>query len=162
MGFRVNRKYKLNPETADTALKNILEACDRPPNTVPSGKLVLRQKLIARLHDRTLILTVALLMIAFLVPLGIILMTKLPDRQGTPEPVALINDYVENGFLYLELSGDNILYEEAWMIDMDDEITSGIYDKQSGQICFPIPDSGEFNIYIPVKNDEPFQLLLTL
>ena len=162
MGLHKNKKYKLNPETADTALKNVLAACDKPPNTVPSDKLMLRQKLNTYLHNRPLILTAALLALAFLVFLGIILMTILPDRQGIPEPVALISDYVEDGSLYLELSGDNILYEEAWMSAIGGEQIPGIYDESTGLISFPFPDSGEYNIYIPVKHDDPFQLLLTL
>ena len=161
MGFRMNRKYKMNPETADAALKNVLEACDRPPNTVPSGKLALRQKLNAFLHNRPLILAAALLLMTFLVFSGII-MAGLPGRQSSPKPVALINDYVENGSLYLELSGDNILYAEAWMAAVDGEKIPGTYDEAAGLISFPFPESGEYNIYIPVENGDPFQLLLTL
>ena len=162
MEFQKNNKYELNLETADAALRNVLEACDRSSNTVSSSELILRQKQNTRLYNRMLILTTALLILTFLLPLGIVPVAKLLDRQGTPEPVALVNDYMEDGFLYLELSGDNILYEEAWMIGLDNETIEGIYDGQSGQICFPVPDSGEFNIYIPVKNDAPFHLLLTL
>lgn len=162
MGFHINRKYKLNPETADAALKNVLEACDRPPNTVHSGKLALRQKLNACLHNRPLILAAALLLMTFVLFLGIVLMTGLPDRKGTSLPVALINDYVEDGSLYLELSGDNILYAEAWMTAVDGEKIPGVYNESTGLISFPFPDSGEYNIYIPVKHGDPFQLLLIL
>lgn len=162
MRFHDSNKYELNLETADAAFQNILAACDRSPNAIPSGKLALQQKPNTRLYDRLLILTAALLILTFLLPLGIVPMAKLLDRRGTPEPVALLNDYVENGFLYLELSGDNILYEEAWMTSLDDEIISGIYDESTGLISFPFPNSGEYNIFIPVKNSDPFQLLLTL
>lgn len=162
MGFHQNKKYKMNLETADAALQNVLAACDQPPKTVPSGKLILRQKLKARLYDRMLIRTAVLLIPAFLLLLGIVPMTKLLDRQSTSEPVALVNDYVEDGSLYLELSGDNILYEEAWMTAVGGEKIPGNYDESTGLISFPFPDNGEYNIYIPVKNDDPFHLLLSL
>lgn len=152
----------MNLETADAALQNVLAACDQPPKTVPSGKLILRQKLKAHLHNRMLIQTAALLTLTFLLLLGIVPMAKLLERQGTPEPVALVNDYVENGSLYLELSGDNILYEESWMTAVNGEKIPGIYDESTGLISFPFPDSGEYNIYIPVKHDDPFHLLLSL
>ena len=162
MEFQKNNKYELNLETADAALRNVLEACDRSSNTVSSSELILRQKQNTRLYNRMLILTTALLILTFLLPLGIVPVAKLLDRQGTPEPVALVNDYVENDSLYLELSGDNILYEEAWMSAVDGEKIPGTYDESTGLISFPFPDSGEYNIYIPVKYNDPFQLLLTL
>lgn len=138
----------MNLETADAAFQNVLAACDKPPNTIPSSKVILQQKPNTHLYDRLLILTVALLILTFLLPLGIVPMEKLVERQPNPEPVTLVNDYVENNFLYLELSGGgNILYEEAWMTSVDGEKILGIYDKSTGLVSFPFPDSGEYNIY---------------
>lgn len=163
MNFHRNNKYKLNQETADAALQNILAACDRPPSTISSDELILQQKRNTRLHVRLHVLIAIALLLAFLLPLIIVPeAAKLLDRQGTLEPAALVNDYVENGSLYLELSGDNILYEEAWMTSLDDEIISGTYDESTGLISFPFPDSGDYNIFIPVEDDDPFHLLLTL
>lgn len=162
MRFRKSRKYELSPETANTTLQNVFEACDRPPNTISFDKLILRQKVNTRVYDRLLILMAILLMLTFLLPLGIVPMAEFLDKQSTPEPVTLIDNYVEDSFLYLELSGDNILYEEAWMSAVDGEIIPGTYDEATGLIRFPFPDSGEYNIYVPVKYDDPFHLLLTL
>lgn len=163
MSFHRNNKYKLNRDTADAALQNILAACDRPPSTIPSDELILQQKRNTRLHVRLLVLTAVALLLAFLLPMIIVPKTaKLSGKQKTPDPIALVNDYVENGSLYLELSGDNILYEEAWMTSLDDEIISGTYDESTGLISFPFPDSGDYNIFIPVKDDDPFHLLLSL
>ena len=162
MLFHKKHKYKMDPNTANATLQNVFTACDKPSNTAPFDKLRLRQKLNTLLHDRLRILTVAILLCTILLLLIAVPAAKLLNKQSNTIPVTLVNDYMEDGFLYLELSGDNIQYEEAWMAGMDGETISGIYDDQSGQIYFPVPDSGEFNIYIPVKNDEPFHLLLTL
>lgn len=159
MGF--HKKFKLNTETADATLRNVLEACDRPPNTVPSAKLKLRNRLNSLLNNRMSVLA-AIVLLVFLVLAGITLVAGLSGRQTAPDPVALINDYVEDGSLYLELSGDNILYAQAWMAAADGEKIPGVYDESTGLISFPFPNSGEYNIFIPIKNDDPFQLLLTL
>ena len=73
----------------------------------------------------------------------------------------LTRDYVENNILSLKFTGENILYEEAFMETLSGEIIAPLsVDSSKGVINFPFL-SEEANIYVPVKNGEPLHLLFT-
>jgi hypothetical protein len=83
------------------------------------------------------------------------------EKLLAPTPAVLTLDYVENNILSLKFTGDNILYEEAFMETVSGEIIEPLsVDSSKGVINFPFL-SEEANIYVPVKNGETLHLLFT-
>lgn len=162
MFFRKNKTYQMDMDTANAALQNILAACDKAPNTIPFDKIVLRQKANTKAYNTLLIITAILLLFTFLSPLTILPATNCYEHFFPSEPVALVNDYVADNILYLEFTGDNILYSQSYMETLAGErIYTISYDAQKGLICFPYDAVNETNIYIPIEGSEPLHLLLS-
>lgn len=162
MLFRKNKKYQMDMDAANAALQNILAACDKAPNTIPFDKLVLRQKANTKVYNTLLIITAIILLITFLSPLTIVPIATYTEKLLAPEPATLVNDYVQDNILYLEFSGDNILYEDCYMeTSAGEQFSPSSYDSGQGLICFPFDSSQEVNIYIPVKDNATLHFLLT-
>lgn len=162
MSFFRKKTYQIDIQKADSALQNIFAACNQSPNTIPFDKLVLRQKANTQIYNRLLIATAIILLFTFLAPFYIVPLSHVTEKLFTPEPVVLLNDYLEDDILYLQLAGDNILYEEAYLETHDGQRIAAVYhDKAKQLIGFPFPEEGESNIYIPIKNSEPLHFLLT-
>lgn len=162
MFFRKQKKYEMNKDIANRALQDVFTACDKAPNTTPFDKLVLREKANTRPYNRMLLLTAMLLALTFLTPLLIVPLTAQISRWRTPEPPELVNDYVEDSCLYLQFTGDNIQYEDAYLEKQDGTILPILsYDAKSKTICFPYIEDSESNIYIPIKGGGALHLLLT-
>lgn len=161
MFFHKKNRYELDMTTANNALQNILTTCNQPVNTIPFDKLVLRKKINAASYNRLIIATALIFVLTFLSPLAIIPLSELNERLFSPTPAVLTLDYVENNILSLKFTGENILYEEAFMETLSGEIIAPLsVDSSKGVINFPFL-SEEANIYVPVKNGEPLHLLFT-
>lgn len=161
MFFHKKNTYQLDMATANNALQNILSTCNQPVNTIPFDKLVLRRKINAAAYNRLIIATAVILLLTFLCPLAIVPLSKASATLLTPTPAELTLDYVEAGILNLEFTGDNILYDEAYMETLSGEIIHPLsVDSKNGRICFPFLTK-EANIYIPVKDASPLHLLFT-
>ena len=161
MFFHKKNRYELDMTTANNALQNILSTCNQPVNTIPFAKLVLRKKINAASYNRLIIATALIFVLTFLSPLAIIPLSELNERLFSPTPAVLTLDYVENNILSLKFTGENILYEEAFMETLSGEIIAPLsVDSSKGVINFPFL-SEEANIYVPVKNGEPLHLLFT-
>lgn len=162
MFFQRKNTYHIDLDKANTTLQNVFAACDQTPNTIPFDKLLLRQKVNTRVYNRLLIITATILLFTFLSPFIIVPVSTALERITAPEPVTLLNDYLENDILYLKLSGDGILYEEAYLETVDGHRESVIsYDIEEQIIALPYIEGKEANIYIPVENGTPFHLLLS-
>ena len=161
MFFHKKNRYELDMTTANNALQNILSTCNQPVNTIPFDKLVLRKKVNAASYNRLIIATALIFVLTFLSPLAIIPLSELNERLFSPTPAVFTLDYVENNILSLKFTGENILYEEAFMETLSGEIIAPLsVDSSKGVINFPFL-SEEANIYVPVKNGEPLHLLFT-
>lgn len=161
MFFHKKNRYELDMTTANNALQNILSTCNQPVNTIPFDKLVLRKKVNAASYNRLIVATALIFALTFLSPLAIVPLSELNARLFSPTPAVLALDYVEDNILSLKFTGDNILYEEAFMETMSGEIIAPLsVDSSKGVINFPFL-SEEANIYVPVKNGEPLHLLFT-
>lgn len=162
MFFHKHQKYEMNMETANAALQNVFAACDKAPNTIPFDKLVLREKLNTRCYNRLLFIAALLLLLTFLSPLAIVPVSEYLDSRFPTTEAKLITDYVENGYLYLQLEGDNILYKDAYLEKPDGTVIPvQSYDRKKGILCLPYIDDAETNIYIPLKNGKVLHLLLS-
>ena len=152
----------MDMDTANAALQNILAACDKAPNTIPFDKIVLRQKANTKPYNRLIVLTAVLLLLTFLSPLVIVPIATRLEPYFAPEPVKLINDYIEDDILYLQFSGDDICYDQAYIELPDGERTSSIpVDTDKGWIGFPYNGTEEINIYIPLEKGSHVHYLLT-
>ena len=161
MFFHKKNRYELDMNTANNALQNILSTCNQPVNTIPFDKLVLRKKVNAASYNRLIAATAVIFVLTFLSPLAIVPLSELNERLFAPAPAVLALDYVENDILSLQFTGDNILYEEAFMETMSGEIIRPLsVDASKSVISFPFL-SEEANIYVPVKGGEPLHLLFT-
>ncbi len=155
------KKYHLNPKQADATLQNIFVECHHAPNRVPFDKILLRQAIDTVTYDVLLCLTLFLLLFTFLFPLAVAPTDYLLKGHHISEESILVSDKLEDGVLCLTLSGDNILYEEAYQ-----ETNTGIresalsYDADTGTIYFTYHNT-ETNIYIPIENAQPLHLLLS-
>lgn len=161
MFFHKKNRYELDMTTANNALQNILSTCNQPVNTIPFDKLVLRKKINAASYNRLIIATAVIFVLTFLSPLIIVPLSELNDRLFAPAPAELTLDYVENNVLSLKFTGDNILYNDAYMETLSGERISPLsVDVSDRVISFPFL-SEEANIYIPVKNGTTIHLLFT-
>lgn len=155
-------KYQMNMDVANTALQNILNTCNQSPNTIPFDKLILRQKLNTRIYDRILLIISILLFLTFASPLIVVPVSTLAENIFVAKPVEILGNYVEDDTIYFELTGDNILYHDAYMITESGEQYSALsYDQKEQIICFPYFTNQEINFFIPVKNDTTIHLLLS-
>lgn len=154
----------MNLKMANETLQNVFAACEQPPNTIPFDKLVLRRKLNTRTYDSLLVLTAILLLLTFLAPLAVSPVSQLLNgkvQMQQDSEVYLISDSVSDNILCLTLSGDGILYHEAFQ-----ETSSGItesplsYDTQSRSLYFTYYET-ETNIYIPIENAPTLHLRLS-
>lgn len=162
MLFHKKSKYKMNIETANTALQNVFAACDKAPNTIPFDKLLLREKLNTHIYNRLLVIVLSVLLFTFLSPLAIVPASEFLESRFAPEKVQLADDYVKDGLLFIQLTGDNILFEDAYLEKADGSVIPVLsYDKKSKTLCFPFVEEQESNIYIPVKDSSPLHLLLS-
>lgn len=150
----------MNPTQANEVLQNVFAANKQPPNTIPFDKLLLRQKLNTRKYDYPLCLTALLLLLTFLSPLAVAPVSSI-FNDTRPAKVTLLSDTLQDGVLCLTLSGDGILYEEAYQ-ETADGITEPplSYDDESGKLYFTYYGT-ETNIYIPLENAPVFHLLLS-
>lgn len=150
--------YQMDQNAADAALQNILAACDKKPNTIPFEKLAQRRSSNTILYSIMLAATGVLLFLTMLLPFYI----KPLLAFTTPAKAELVHDYVEDDILYLELTGDGILYDRAYMETTDGRNEAVLsYDKATGMIAFPYHADTESNVYIPLKNGEKLQFLIT-
>ena len=148
MFFHKKNRYELDMNTANNALQNILSTCNQPVNTIPFDKLVLRKKINAASYNR-------------LTPLIIVPLSEFNEKVFAPAPAELTLDYVENNVLSLKFTGDNILYDEAFMETLSGEIIEPLsVDSAKGVISFPFLTE-EANIYVPVSGGETIHLLFT-
>lgn len=71
-------------------------------------------------------------------PLAIVPLSEMTEKLLAPTPAVLTLDYVENNILSLKFTGDNILYEEAFMETVSGEIIEPLsVDSSKGVINFP-------------------------
>ncbi|MGN1148583.1 MAG: hypothetical protein ACI4TB_09185 [Lachnospiraceae bacterium] len=151
----------MNPKQADAALQNIFAACEKSPNTVSLNKLALRQKANTRIYDRLLLLTAILLLLTFLSPLALSPAASLFGNDNSPSKATLVADSLTDGVLCLTLSGEGILYEEAYQETADGIVEGPVsYDESTGTIYFTY-HATDTNIYIPLENAPVFHLLLS-
>ncbi len=156
------KHYHMNMDQANETLQNVFAACEKAPNTIPFNKLVLRQKLNTRIYDRLIILTSCLLLIAFLSPLAVTPVNTFLNRNRDFSKITVESDYESGGLLYLTLTGDNILFDQAYQITADGTKELPIsYDEKCSIICFPYHSDMEVNIYIPAENGNSLQLLVS-
>lgn len=158
MRFHKKKSYQLDTAAANSALQNILSSCGQAPNTIPFDKLVLRRKANTAFYNRMLIATATVLLLTFLCPLVIVPASSL----FVVEPASLVEDYVKDELLYLELSGDHILYAEAYMETDSGAVFQPVFvEKRRSTIAFDFPTENA-KIYIPVKDADPLILFFNL
>lgn len=159
--FFNNKKYQLNSKQANDTLQNIFVACDRTPNTTSFDKILLRQKANTRTYDILLFVTMLLFIITFFLPLVLTPSDYLLRSDSASEQIVLVSDTLHDNVLSLTLSGDGILFDEAYQ-----ETDTGIreqalsYDQETGTICFAYHHT-ETNIYIPSEKAPTLHLLLS-
>lgn len=140
MFFHKKNRYELDMNTANNALQNILSTCNQPVNTIPFDKLVLRKKINAASYNRLIVATAVIFVLTFLSPLIIVPLSEFNEKLFAPAPAELTLDYVENNVLSLKFTGDNILYDEAFMETLSGEIIEPLSVEQCqrrDQFSFP-------------------------
>lgn len=162
MLFRKNKFYKMNEQMADSTLHNILSACEKTPGEISLSSLPLHREPSLSVYNRLLAVTACLLLLTLLSPLVLLFSSSPQGNRSLPREVTLTENYVSENKLYLAVSGDNILYEEAYLEKADGTVLfPESYDASRGLLCFPYVSDMESNIYIPVKDSAPLHLLLT-
>lgn len=162
MFFHKKKTYEINMEQANAMLQNVFAACNQAPNTIPFDKLALRQKINIKPYNRLIMVTAIALLLTFISPLCIVPAANVMDALFTPEPIALLDDYVVDNILYLQLTGDGILYEEAYMETTTlEKHYATSYDAKEKLIGFPLINNCETNIYIPTKHGDTLHLLFS-
>lgn len=162
MLFRKAKKYEIDMNAANSTLQNVFAACEKTPNTVPFDKLTLREKLNTSSFDRMICITIVIIFLTLLLPVIIVPACTKLDQFNKPQKVELINDYVEDGYLYIQIKGDHIQFQNAYMETLDGTVYEVIsYERKTGILCFPYIEDTESNIYIPVRDAAPFHLLLS-
>lgn len=163
MLFRKKRKYHMDISAANDAFRNILEACEQPPSSLPVDKILLRQKIKLAKYNSVIILTGIILLLTFIAPL-----CAIPSQYfGTVTPsqthgsISLASDALDDNTLTLTFEGEGILFDEAYLQFPDGSVEKPLsYDIGSNSICFTYYDM-DINIYIPVENAPVFHLLVS-
>lgn len=89
-------------------------------------------------YNRLIVATTLIFVLTFLSPLAIVPLSEMTEKLLAPTPAVLTLDYVENNILSLKFTGDNILYEEAFMETVSGEIIEPLsVDSSKGVINFP-------------------------
>lgn len=162
MLFHKDKKYQMDMNTANVALQNILAACDKAPNTIPFDKLILRQEANTRPYNRMILITSVILLLTFLSPLTVVPIATRLDLIFAPEPVRLVNDYLEEQILYLQFTGDDICFANAYIEYSDGrQISPSLIDTEQQLIGFLYDGTQEINIYIPLEDGTNVHYLLT-
>lgn len=118
-------------------------------------------KINAASYNRLIVATAVIFVLTFLSPLIIVPLSEFNEKVFAPTPAELTLDYVENNVLSLKFTGDNILYDEAFMETLSGEIIEPLsVDSAKGVISFPFLTE-EANIYVPVSGGETIHLLFT-
>lgn len=160
MFLKKKNQYHMDTLRADTTLQSVFAACDKTPPTASVDMLSRRLRNHYRLYN-FLVLTAVLLLITFLMPLVITPVTTYIYGEYKPRKATLLADSVTDGVLQLTLSGDGILYEEAYQETVDGIMEPALsFSRETGTICFPY-HATDTNIYIPVKNAPALHLLLS-
>lgn len=155
-------QYQMDITTANAALQNIFAACDKSPNTIPFDKIMLRQKVNTKPLHTLMIITACLFAFTLVSPFIVSPVSACIEKLMMGETVCLVTDYVQDDVLYLEFTGDNLLFEQAYAEASDGTRFYALsYDKELKQICFEYDSSTELNIYIPVRFSEPLHFLLS-
>lgn len=88
-------------------------------------------------YNRLIVATTLIFVLTFLSPLAIVPLSEMTEKLLAPTPAVLTLDYVENNILSLKFTGDNILYEEAFMETVSGEIIEPLsVDSSKGVINF--------------------------
>lgn len=160
--FTHSSKDNLDRKVASDKLNTILDNCELNPTVRPTADLFFRRHLNRLLLDHLLPVIASLLIILFLIPLVFVPGFRYFESQIHPKPVSLVEHHLDGDSLVLKLSGDHILFDEAYLCKPDGTIIPvSSYDKKEQTLCFPFISDAETNIYIPVKGANTFQLLLT-
>lgn len=160
MIFRKKKRYQMNMAQADATLQKVFAACKQSPNTTSFDKILLRRQLNTKLLDNMLIMTAIILLLTFLSPLAIASVNALFPGKEPPSEVTLLSDTMTDGVLCLSLSGNGILYDDAYQETETGIVEKAVsYDKHAGTICFTYYGTVT-NIYIPLENAPAFHLVL--
>ena len=66
MLFRKKHKYHMDISVANDTFRNILEACEQPPSSLPVDKILLRQRLKLAKYNSLIALTGLILFLTFI------------------------------------------------------------------------------------------------
>lgn len=97
-------------------------------------------KVNAASYNRLIVATTLIFVLTFLSPLAIVPLSEMTEKLLAPTPAVLTLDYVENNILSLKFTGDNILYEEAFM-----ETVSG--DHRTA-LCGFLQGCDQFSVFV--------------
>ncbi len=162
MFFKKRNTYEMNVDTANAILQNVFAAEDKTPNMLSFDKIVLRQKANTRFYDKILRVLLLVLTLSFLSPLVIVPVANLFYHPAEQSQAVLLDNYVKDNCLYIQLGNTGILFEEAYMETLDGTRYPVIsYEDKTCTLCFPYPENTESNIYIPVEDGTVLHLLLT-
>lgn len=155
-------KYQISMDTANATLQNVLTACNQSPNAIPFAKIVQTQKVNTRIYGKLISLASLLLLFTFLLPVYILPLSDITTDFFAPKPVTLVHHYLEEDVLYLEFNGDNIVYQQAYMVTEDGEKHFPLsYDEHKKNMSFTYFSGQEILFHIPVRDANEVQLLLT-
>ena len=160
MNFFRKKKYKMDTNTADQTLQNVLAACNRPASTLPVDKLMLNRKMTRAPYIHAIILATCALILCLLCPLAFVpRFLPLEAVSASGEAITLTGSYESDGYNYIRLSEQNIDLDRTYM-----QTNSGKHfaakASRKDTVQFPYP-SEESNIYICDTNGQVLHLLLT-
>ena len=160
MNFFRKKKYKMDTNTADQTLQNVLAACNKPASTLPVDKLILNRKMSRAPYIHAIILAACALILCLLCPLAFVpRFLPLETVSASGKAIALTGSYESDGYLYIRLSDQNIDLDRTYM-----QTNSGKHfvakASRKDTVQFPYP-SEESNIFIYDTNGQVLHLLLT-
>lgn len=159
--FRKEKKYEMNMSQANETLQNVFAACDKEPNKIPIDKLVLRQK------ANTKFFTIGKYIAAFFLALVLIAPltfehapAKISKTINKVTNFVIVEHYIEDSLFTMNLTGDEIDYENSYATTPDGEIYSPTFYNDGCTISFPY-DNKELNIFIYNKSGSYIQVIIT-
>ncbi len=159
--IHMKKRYSVDIESANTTLQNILQECDKEPNSIPFDKLVYSNTLHTAYAKTCRIVSLLLLMFICISPLFFRNPGFSVKNSGFLEKIIVIDHQLYDDRFVLYLSGTNINYNDIYARKNDGTFVFPMsMDEDMGEVVFPFENSS-LNIYIPDISGNMLQAVLT-
>lgn len=160
--MKLQKKYKMNVQLAESTLQNVFCACNVKSNTASIKKLQEKQQREAVYYRIILFCIFNVIIFILLSPFYFrSFPAKISELESTSSTLKVSQYHMQNGIFYITFDGDNINYNEITLSDSkSNQLQLLSYNEETATISFLYTDE-ELNLFVPQKNGKVLHLLLS-